>query len=492
MKKMSLLALLVTVTNTFSFEITEQSLIEMAKNTQTPSMDMIEATYLEATEALASVNDSLRPSLFGGYNHRETNERAMVPFMPVFSNINTYQVGAQKNFKYGLSTSVTATLDERSGSSASQRYKDINTLIYSFNVSMDLWQDLLGRLTQAKIENASLIKKNAELKKKIEQNSFILAVRRIYWQLVSINEKLVISKALYKQSQEQASDARKRQRSNIADRSEVARYESQVYTRKATILILEYQSEALLKELRNLLPKLKEQEVKLGKYEVEANVNSVLECTAIIATQRETPYEFTKYDEISERLAKIEANQFKIDDSLDDVDIKLTTNIFSTGLGSESKSTDFYEGSHALAQEDLSDHDRSGVEAGISINIPIGTNRPTVAEVRKVYNQKRFKAERENLNNNLQNTHMQLASSVKLLAQVVQTQKDNSEKLGIRLKDMKQKFNQARISVNDLINDQDAKMNSDLAIIDSRLAVVNVILDYFSIFSETPCSFNRK
>ncbi|MEX1098927.1 MAG: hypothetical protein WEB87_00790, partial [Bacteriovoracaceae bacterium] len=88
-------------------------------------------------------------------------------------------------------------------------------------------------------------------------------------------------------------------------------------------------------------------------------------------------------------------------------------------------------------------------------------------------------------------THQQISESIKILQEVIQTQKINSRQLEIRLKDMRKKYNQARISVNDLIQDQDSLFSSDLAIVDTKLSVLNTLLDYFSVFTETPCSFNR-
>jgi len=56
---------------------------------------------------------------------------------------------------------------------------------------------------------------------------------------------------------------------------------------------------------------------------------------------------------------------------------------------------------------------------------------------------------------------------------------------------MQRKFNQARIPVSALILDQDALFSSDLSIVDTKLAVLNTLLDYIVVFTETPCSFNK-
>ena len=91
----------------------------------------------------------------------------------------------------------------------------------------------------------------------------------------------------------------------------------------------------------------------------------------------------------------------------------------------------------------------------------------------------------------LTNTHQQLVKVIRLLTDVVRAQKENTQALERRLVVQNRKFREARLSVNDLILDQDALLNSNLTTISTQLEIINTIFDYLVVFTETPCEFNR-
>ena len=74
---------------------------------------------------------------------------------------------------------------------------------------------------------------------------------------------------------------------------------------------------------------------------------------------------------------------------------------------------------------------------------------------------------------------------------MIKNQNINTQQLEKRLKFMRKKYEQARASVNDLIQDQDALLNSELTTINTRLQILNVLFDYLVIYTDTPCEFNR-
>ena len=94
------MALLLTM-NAYAIEITEESLLEYAKKSS-PNLDEIESKLLKAQSDYAQVMDGLGTSVYTGYNHTSTQERAVNPFFPVYSPINQYQAGVIKPTKYGV------------------------------------------------------------------------------------------------------------------------------------------------------------------------------------------------------------------------------------------------------------------------------------------------------------------------------------------------------------------------------------------------------
>lgn len=463
---------------------------------EVPEIQKIQSVFQQNAFNDFLEKDKLASQVFGGYQKATTNERALISFMPVWSPVTQYEVGIRKKFGVGIETAFSTSVDQRnaeiSGFSGDTEYKNITSLNYTFNLTMDLWKDLLGKVTKANLASFQIKHKKSEIQKEIQMNAFHVALRRVYWSLVANNEKLTVSKILLKTAEKQAQDARKRRANNIADAGEVARYESQVYARKGSLLYLEFEKEILLKQLRTLLPSLANKKIELGAYNLDRTVFEVLECTQVISAHKKAPYEYTKYDDVVALLKELEQKQMIIDESYDKIDVKLSATIKQTGVGSEELSGNIFKGSLSRAQEDISNNDRSGLAAGVMVNIPLGNPDKRTSNALKLYNQKKLRAQSKEVENNLSTTHQQISKSINILTQVIEAQKANSAKLGIRLKDMRKKYNQARISVSALIQDQDAKMNSDLAIIDTQLAAVNAVLDYFTIFTQTPCHFNRK
>ena len=487
---MKLLALFLFSTLIFAESVSEQSLLKMA--TDTPGLDEIEARLARGEGTYTKAKDALAPEAYVNYNHESTRERAIISFNPIFSPINLYQVGVKKNTKYGISADANMAVQQQSGANTSSTFNDVHTVVYSFGLSFDLWKDLFGKLSRRNLENAKLSRDQARFQSEIEKHNYKLAIRKSYWALVANQEKLKITEKLLKASKKQAKDARQRRANSIADVGEVARYESQVATRKGQILRLNFEREGISKQLRDLIPNLTFSKLDLAPYQLATTVNEVLKCSMVINSHEKAPYDFTSYDEISNLLTKIRDNQKVIDETYDDIDLALSTTVKQTGVSSESNADgSLYDGSYQEALDDIEDNNREGFEAALTLTVPLGSAKSKSQKFEESYNHKRISAEVRKLNTMLETTHIQVSNSVKLLTDAVLVQKQTSEKLGIRVKDMQKKFSQARVSVNDLIQDQDALLSSDLLVVDTQLSVLNTVLDYFSVFNQTPCEFNR-
>ena len=78
------------------------------------------------------------------------------------------------------------------------------------------------------------------------------------------------------------------------------------------------------------------------------------------------------------------------------------------------------------------------------------------------------------------------------LVDIFRDQKENSRLLRKRLQLERKKYTQARISVVDLINDQDALLSAELDVVSAQYQILSNLFDYLTVFTETPCDFNRK
>lgn len=490
---MKLLVMILSISSAMSYELTEKALVDLSK-TSSPHLDQIMSRQFMSKSSLDQSQDILGTNLYFGVDHANTKERGMISFNPVFNNINQYTAGIKRNFKHGFSLDLNASVDQRSGSSlAGTEFKDIHTTIYSLGIGIDLWKDLFGRTTRKNLENAKLNFELTKHKSEIEKAVFTNTVRSLYWTMVANKEKLKITEKLLNTARKQASLAAQRKKNSIADTAEVARYESQVSQRQASLVSLRYETEVLNKRLRDFFPALSTESLSLYKYDINSAFKGLMECTTQINTLKKAPVEFSRYDEINSLLETIQKNQQAIDSSYDAIDIKLNASVYKTGIASDDTLGDgsLYEGDYQGSLNDFNDNDRSGFKAGLMVNIPIGKKYQGSSESLKKYNELRLQSEQKMMMSKVENTHLQISKSINYLLEVISAQSENTTKLKIQVKEMKKKYAQARVPVHLLIQDQDALMSSELRVIDTKLMIANIMLDYFNVFNSIPCGFNK-
>lgn len=491
-----LLASLIFCLPAFSedIQLTEDMVTKMSLESN-PNLDQIEATFLDSKIRAEELKDKFGFEAYSGYNYLNTNERATIPFIPIFRNINQYQVGVKKYTKYGVVLDANTSVDARWGDSAGTNptnFDQITTTIYEVGLQMDLWKDFLGRMTKSQFDNLQDLKKKDELQTEISKAAFIANTRKLYWNLIANEEKLKITRGLAKKALQQAADARKRKANSVSDKAEVARFESLVHQRKGSIINLKYERELLLRSLRETFPQLNGKEVTLAKYNEDKILFNILACSAKINDEKDVPYQTTSYDEVMSLLRKVQTRQSEIDGTYDDVDIKFDLKLRQVGVASDTDDNgSTYTGSYGDSLEDIANNNRGGMEAGISLTIPFGEDRKATKTVKDAYTEKSFAANINMMDAKVRSTHQQTQKTVKLLSELMEQQRLNSKQLAIRVREMKKKYNQARIPEYALIQDEDSLLQSDLSVVDIKLLVIQTMLDYFSVFHNYPCAFNR-
>ncbi len=475
-----------------SVVLTEEVMQSLAQKSS-PRLDEIEAAFHSINLNENQLQEKYSPELFGQYSHLETRERAIVRFQPVFSPIDQAQLGVRQELRHGISTSLALVGDQRSAAPTafSGPFRDATTTTLRFTMQMDLWRDLFGRMSKAQIESAQLDSKRAEMEREISKKAFRLSLRRLYWSLVANNESMKISGELLKSAEKISGETAQRFRNSVAEADEVARYEALVATRRGSITYLQYQKESLLKQLQNLVPELSAKEIELGEYNVQGTIDEVLACTAGIATQPSVPYQYTTYDEIVNMIRQNKVARDKINSRYSDVDVKLFGTAKSTGVSSEPSGFNGNRGSIGDSIDDQKYNNRTGFEAGVMFTLPLGDAKKNTERTKELYDQKRLQAALTNTDTQIVNVHTSFARQIGYLNEVVKAQRISSAALDRRFKLVRRKYEQARVSVNDLVQDQDALLSSELTTIDVRLQIINTLFDYLVVFPETPCAFNR-
>lgn len=474
-----------------SLVITEEFLQEKAK-LGSPSLDQIEAAFQSVSITKGEEKEKYAPELFGQGSYSETNERPLIAFAPVFTPLKQAQVGIRQNFAYGIDTSASVTTDQRSTRSAFLgTLQNGTTSTVAFTMQMDLWRNLLGRMSKSKLESLQLETRKAAIEKEIQTKSFKISLRRLYWSLVANQQSLTTSEALLKTAKAQAEETQQRFRNSVAEADEVARYNAQVASREGTITFLKYRRETFFTQLKNLLPELSGHDLQLGHYDLSKTLDEVLACTGVISSEPKTPFHFTKYDEVVGMLRQIKTNAALYNSRYADLDVKLFGTVKATGVSLDEVSTGNSRGNYGDSFKGMTEQNRSGYEVGVKFALPLGDTKAETKKSKELYDEKRLDASMNSTDARVANTHQEFVRTIRLLNEVITSQRLTAQELNKRLKGMRRKYEQARVSVNDLVLDQDALLNAELITIDTQLQILNTIFDYLVIFTDTPCAFNR-
>lgn len=442
-----------------------------------PTLDQINANFYGAKLRENQVDDQFNTNLSASAYHMDTKEKQFAQFIPVTSPVNNYDVKVTRNFSSGVTVGLRGFQEQFSNNFVS----DASTSGLSLQLGVNLWKDLLSQRTRSKLEQAQEGSSQANWQKEIAIAEFKNGLRKIYWSMVANEEALRISEGLLQSSVKQVKEAEKRRKNNIADKGEVARYQSQVAARRANIISLKYERASIVKSLKELLPSIALSEIRLKPYNIDQTVGKVLACTATIASEGAPPMKFTKYDEIVASLEKQESLEKKINSTYDDIDVELQSEYGYKGRSN----------SNSDAMNDLTDNGRRNYAIGLKLNIPLESKKRTTQEILAKATKLRYRSQKERELAKVKAFHTQTVQQISLLREIIKNQKDNTQFLGISLKNSQKKYNQARLTVEQLVQEQDAYLQSNLDEIRTKLAVINTIFDYLSVYTETPCDLNR-
>ncbi|MFT6067789.1 MAG: outer membrane protein TolC [Bacteriovoracaceae bacterium] len=459
-----------------SVALNEDVLYKLLKESP-PTLQNLEASFLSSDVSRAKALDIFSPTLSASANALDSDEKSLNSFIPVTSKYKALTLSVNKPLQYGAALGGKVFTEK----STNTQLTNATTTGYGVSLSVDLYKDLFGRSSRANLELTESASRRARAERDIQAATFKNNIRKIYWALVANEEALKITKTLLSSSEKQLKDANRRYKSGIADKGELARYNSQISSRKASLISIRWEKSKLQQQLKLLLPKLSESELELAPYNIDKTVQDVLACSALISKYKEAPMDFTKYDEVVEYLNQEEASQRKLVKNYDSIDLKLVGEYESTGKAfSQSDSLD-----------DLSDDGRGSLSVGLQFTMPLGSTKKDTREIQDEITSKMYGAQKREAAGKVNAYHFQTIKSVALLNEIVFNQKENTKYLSQSLKVSKRKYSQARISAQQLVQEQDAYLQSNLDEISTKLAVIGLLMDYFTVFSETPCELNR-
>ncbi len=457
-------------------ELDEKSLTEAALRSA-PGLKEIEASLQSIRLNRDSFNDQFGWRLQSDMTYQKANEKGLAEFDAVTIDATQIQAAVIKPYANGVQVGLSAFTNQISNTFVEN---STNTGV-GLSLSVDLMKNFLGKLSSSQLKNAQILTQKAELEREIQEKAFLQNLRKIYWSITATKEQILISQGLLDTALRQLKDTEQRRKSNVADSGDVARSRSQVASRRSNILLLEYQLETQMQQLKEMIPEFANREIILKEVSLSKTISDVLVCTTLIQSNRSVPYDYTKYDEVIKLVNEAYEEQRISTNAINTWDLKLNGEVQYFGKAY----------SYNNSFRDITDDSQNRMSVGLQLNIPLDGKRATTEETQRILDEKRFLSEKDAIQAKIEAFHTQTLRNIALLQQAVRTQGENSKDLSESLRSAQNKFEQARLSFRELIADQDLLLQSNLDEVRTKLTVITTLLDYFSVFHTTPCPLNQ-
>ena len=414
-----------------------------------------------------------------GYSYSDTEEESLTSFSPEFGPSEALSLGITKTTPLGLQVGV--GLFGNQLSTVDNSVIDATRAGATFSLDFDLWQNVFGRISRSQLKSAAAEETKAKLQSEIRLKQLELDVRKLYWSLVAVEESIQVSQKLLKTSQTQLRDARKKLRAGASDKGNLARNQAQVDSRKSTITQLNYQKELLLSQLRGVLPQLRQGNLVLAPVNFQSNVDSVLQCIAEISKQPKLNMKFTKWAEVLALLKDQYTNDVNAINRTGGPSLLLEYDAQVSGV----------DNSYGRAFDEAETDSATGHSVGVTLSIPIGSDTRTTEIKEKALKRYSYESEKQSIETDIIETHRRVLRSLKLLNEALDSRVNSNKNLVVSVREAQRKYRQARISINSLVLEQDAFLNSTLTEIEIKKLVIHTLLDYFKVFTDHSCKINN-
>lgn len=407
-----------------------------------------------------------------------SGEEASNPFQPVISPAEQWSLGLSQKLRVG--TSLSASVFGSQNSASDGTFTEATQLGAKAEIQIDLWRNLFGRLDRAQFGSAHAQKQKAQLQFLIQQKKNESDLRKLYWSLIASDQSHKLSEELLKSAEAQLKDVLERSRAGVADRGEIARTKSMVESRKASLLLFEYEKEVLLQAFEKQLTGFRASDYVIDSAKAFASEKIVGQCLVQIRTQATMNLDHTDVDELIREFQKETEAEMDIAEKHSSADLQLVASLQTTGIGN----------TYSASQDNLSDQRKTGQSVGVVWTMPLGGASQVSEAALLRAKQNSLRSQSESLTNDLESTYRTMRKALHLLQQGLENQEKNTENLSQSFQETRRKFQQGRVPISTLIYEQDALFQSQLQEISFKKQISHVLLDYFSVFNQCPCSWN--
>jgi len=417
--------------------------------------------------------------LKGSFNHLDNRQKSSFVGQPVTTNSLDQEMSLNKTLGYGVSFST--GINNSNFKNLMQGNETNNASLTSFlNIEVDLWKNFLGRYEKLQDYQVKSAISKAKLNKSIQKNNLWTSVRELYWDIVLNNETLKMQEKNLKNLHYILKLTKEKRSLAIADEYDIAFLKNKITIQSTAILQTKYTKESLFNTLKKLVPSLSKKDIKLGSYNLDKSQNIVLSCISDITHK-------SKKDLLSETF---------YDDLLkiNHLDYQLSKNNIELSNGSSLKLIGSYSYNHkGDSFSEVSDNYFNEGErqkaVGIRFNIPFGSVKSTTSKAIALEKYKLRKEEKKIINI-LENSRESFLRSTHYLNDLLKLSKRSDRELKVKQKEIMTKWEQARVSIEDVYNSNIEVNNNNISSQQIKLLILKNLLNYFKVYTKSSCEFN--
>lgn len=467
--------------------LTEKDLLEDFRQNGVAS-SRVKAIESEGVLKERLLTEAYRPRLKASWGYQTSHEKPLNQFQPVFSPAEQWSLGAASQLPYGLSTQI--ELFGNKSTIESMNVNDASQVGMRVSASIDLWRNLAGRLDAAKLTSARSDREKARISAAVARKQAEIQVRKAFWELAANQLSTTLAQQLELSAEKQVKEALMRARAGVADKGEVARYKSQRESRNGSLLMFRYEREKIIEGLAREIGTVDSASNNRGRSiltrpvaenDMEKSQGKVLGCIAQISSLNGPDLSATFFDEAVALLAEKRSSERVIAEAHSMPTIALSTSVQSSGV----------DQGYDAARQDWTSDQRSGNSVALVLDVPLAPAAYDAGAAQAALQEAAIAAELRGLQNQLTAVHASTVKGIELLTKGLQFQTANSQNLEESYKSMKSKYRQGRVPLSSLIFEQDNLFQSKLQEINLKKQIAHAVLDYFAVFTEFQCPWNR-
>ena len=459
------------------FWLDKNSIIQEAKR-NSPTINRIRSSLLSKKLDKNQYLENFQTRLEGDVSYFKSNEDSFIEFSPTVSPVNNFSLGVAKDFTTGMSFGVFNNHYKRDY----QTYGVDSRNSISLEFTMDLYKDFFGSTSKSKISYLNYEEQAAQIQKDIDKEIFLITLVRIYFDIILNQEAINVSRDILEIYKKQELNTKKRYKNGIADLSEVKRRSSQLASKRVDIFNLVNRQENLILDLKKLLPSIANKEIKLLDYNIDELEEYFSTITSNIRSKDKVPMDYTYYDDLVKLVEKSYHAQKKFTKNYSDIDLEFYSQFNHFGKDDSSRG----------AVDNNFGNAADSYEVGLRLKAPIGRTKTNSKSLQLSINQANYLATKKENLAKIAAYHTQSIKNLELLRKSSIYQSENSKDLQQILRLSQRKFRQARIPIKDLIEDQNLYLQSILRELEIKMVVINQILDYMAVFTNTPFALSNK